>query len=289
MAKLVGLKQQVCVLLLNLSCWSELKQAGAKAYYLVNDSHGFRLGSQLRSQLRSQLEAALKACSRVVHIGPFLPTQADWLTELLIQCAQQQGIKHFVSLSPLHSQYIQAFHPAVLAAETRLIESGLPATLLHTAPYMQNLLRLWHRIKSEAVYQTPIDATAHFSVVDLQDVAEATAIVVAEGGHEYACYELAGPQPLNQRDMVDIIAAVTGQVIHLEVISLEGKPFDRVAAEQWLDRCSEAQCQQLLLMLQYCNDHGLVGNPNVLSWLLGRQPTSFTQFVESLHQADKAL
>jgi hypothetical protein len=37
--------------------------------------------------------------------------------------------------------------------------------------------------------------------------------------------------------------------------------------------------QTLLKMFRYYAEFGLVGNPNVLRWLLGRQPTSLGDFI----------
>lgn len=31
------------------------------------------------------------------------------------------------------------------------------------------------------------------------------------------------------------------------------------------------------------SSHNFIGNPNVLTWLLGREPTTFEQFVKSAH------
>jgi hypothetical protein len=41
----------------------------------------------------------------------------------------------------------------------------------------------------------------------------------------------------------------------------------------------EYQLFALIKMFRYYDEHGLVGSPGALTWVLGRQPTSFPEFV----------
>jgi hypothetical protein len=42
----------------------------------------------------------------------------------------------------------------------------------------------------------------------------------------------------------------------------------------------EYAVENLIRMFEYYDQWGLVGNPNVLKWLLRREPTSFEEFIE---------
>jgi hypothetical protein len=44
------------------------------------------------------------------------------------------------------------------------------------------------------------------------------------------------------------------------------------------------QIETLLKMFHYYERNGLSGNPNVLSWLLGRAPTTFEAFIKRVLQ-----
>ena len=43
---------------------------------------------------------------------------------------------------------------------------------------------------------------------------------------------------------------------------------------------SEYAVEMLVRMFEYYDQWGLVGNPNVLKWLLKREPTSLEMFIE---------
>ena len=41
----------------------------------------------------------------------------------------------------------------------------------------------------------------------------------------------------------------------------------------------------MVIMNKHYDDCGFLGNPNVLRWILGRQPTRYREFVERLYQS----
>jgi hypothetical protein len=58
-----------------------------------------------------------------------------------------------------------------------------------------------------------------------------------------------------------------------------------VSLETWERRARESglgdyQVETLVKMFRYYECYGFWGNPRVLSWLLGRPPTTFAAFVE---------
>ena len=68
-------------------------------------------------------------------------------------------------------------------------------TILQPSRYMQHLVAIWKTVLATGVHSMPFGTTARFSLVDLADLAEATARVMTEPGHEAATYQLAGPRP----------------------------------------------------------------------------------------------
>jgi uncharacterized protein YbjT (DUF2867 family) len=137
-------------------------------------------------------------------------------------------------------------HWGKLEAEELLWGSGLDVTVLQPSAYTQNLLACLHG--SELVVPYAVDRP--FSLVDLADVAEATARVLSEPGHVGATYELAGP--------VTTIAALA------EALGLTAR---RARSERG-SRVPDA----LEAMFDWYDERGLAGNPTVLGWLLGRPP-----------------
>jgi uncharacterized protein YbjT (DUF2867 family) len=143
------------------------------------------------------------------------------------------------------------------------------------------VLAAWDAIVSRGVYAVPYSTQAPFSPVDLEDVAEAAAIVLTGQNHSGAIYELAGPGTLTPADMVDLMAPVLARPVRAERISIEDW-IRGAKASGMADHAVEA----LVQMFDYYDRFGLWGNSRVLGDLLGRRPTDFETFVRRIaHKA----
>jgi len=225
------------------------------------------------------LAAAMAGAERVLHIGPPMHPHELQITTSLIRIAQDLSLKHFIYYSVMHPQSRAIRHHRLKSeAEEVLIESGLPFTILQPSRYMQHLAPIWAELLKTGMHAMPFSTTQRFSVVDLLDLAEAAAIVTAEGpAHHNAIYELAGPEALSQQDMASIIGAVLGRTIKARAV-----PFDELEAKARASGANEDRVQQMVLMNRHYDAHGFPGNPNVLTMLLGRAPGNFRAYVERL-------
>ncbi|MCK6585677.1 MAG: NmrA family NAD(P)-binding protein, partial [Anaerolineales bacterium] len=156
-----------------------------------------------------------------------------------------------------------------------LFESGIPFTILQPAPYMQNLLANWKSIVEEGVLRVPYSVHAKFSFLDLEDLAEAAKIVLTEPGHVNAVYELAGTEPTSHAEAAERMSRVLGQKVRAEKEEI-GDWRLRVGGS------SEYALENLARMFEYYDRWGLAGNPNVLTWVLKREPTSLESFVSRI-------
>ena len=111
-------------------------------------------------------------------------------------------------------------HWLKMRVEELLFASGLAFTILQPAAYMQNVLAHWDRIVGEGVYPVPYPVETRLSLVDLEDVAEAAAIVLTEPGHAGATYELAGPEALTQTEVANILGQQLGRTVHAQAVPL---------------------------------------------------------------------
>ena len=168
-------------------------------------------------------------------------------------------------------------HRLKLDAEEALIESSLRYTILQPMRYMQHLALIWNKVLETGIHAMPFNIDVKFNVADLRDLAEATAIVVTNPGHLYTTYELAGPEKLSQRDMAAVISRVLGKEIRAEALSLE-----EVEKNARADGASKDRVTQMLTMNQHYDQFGFRGNPNVLRWILGREPNKFQDYVTRL-------
>jgi uncharacterized protein YbjT (DUF2867 family) len=241
-----------------------VEQAGARQV-VVGD---------MRTQ--TTVDQATQSARAVYHICPNVSPDEVLFGEIAIIAAQRAEVKHFVYHSVLHPQVeSMPHHWRKMRVEERLFESGLPYTILQPAAYMQNVLALWDQVVEQGIYPVPYAGETRLGMVDLEDVAEAAAIVLTETEHLGATYELAGAEVLSQAQVASILGRQLGRPVRAECVPLE--VWEHRARESGL---GDYQVEALTKMFRYYEQHGFWGNPRVLSWLLGRLPTAFAAFVQ---------
>ncbi len=217
---------------------------------------------------------AMRGVRSVYHIPPNMHPEEVRIGLHVIGAARQAGVERLVYHSVLHPQ-AQAIphHWKKLRVEEQLFESGLAFTVLQPAAYMQNLLAYRESVFQEGILRVPYSPEAPFSLVDLEDVAEAAARLLVEPGHEDAIYELAGPERLSLAQAAAVLSQVLGRPVRAERLSL--RAWQAQARRGGLPPYAR---RALSAMFRYYDKYGLVGNPNALTWLLGRPPTDFATF-----------
>jgi len=243
---------------------SEMKDLGVEKV-IVGD---------LRHQIT--IRSAMKGMQAVYHICPNMSPNETVIGKLVIDAARHAGVEHFVYHSVLHPQ-IEAMnhHLQKMRVEELLLESGIPFTILQPAPYMQNLLAGWKIIVEEGILRVPYSVDAKFSFLDLDDLAEVARIVLTEPGHVNAVYELAGTNPTSHAEVAEILSEALWRDVKAEKEEIR----DWKLRTQGL---SEYALENLTRMFEYYDTWGLVGNQNVLKWILKREPTSLMSFVERI-------
>jgi uncharacterized protein YbjT (DUF2867 family) len=227
-------------------------------------------------RVQATMDQAAQGVRVVYHICPNVSPDEVNIGQVAIGAARSAGVEHFVYHSVLHPQ-IEAMphHWQKLRVEEQLFESGLCYTILQPTAYMQNVLAHWDQIMEQGVYPVPYAVETRLGMVDLEDVAEAASVVLTEPGQAGAVYELAGAEVLSQVEVAAILGQQLGRPVRAEVVPLE--IWERRARESGL---GDYQVEALVKMFRYYERYGFWGNPRVLSWLLGRPPTTFAAFVE---------
>jgi uncharacterized protein YbjT (DUF2867 family) len=220
------------------------------------------------------LAQAMRGASAVYHICPNVsPHEVDYV-RAIVTAVEAAGVRRLVYHSVLHPQ-IEAMphHWEKMRAEELLFAANLDVTVLQPTAYMQNILAGWREIAEAGIYRVPYPVESRISLVDLDDVAAAAALVLTQPNHVGAIYELVGTPPLSQ---IEVAAALSEAL---------GKPVRAVAepVEAWSGRVRAAglrdyQRETLAKMFRYYAAHGLIGNANPLTWLLGRAPTTPAEF-----------
>ncbi len=214
---------------------------------------------------------------KVYYVGPTLHPGEREMGLAAVDAARAAGVKHFVFSSVLHAittDLIQ--HEIKRDIEEHLLSSGLEFTILQPSNYM-----LPHRLKpafEQGIFRLSWSLEKRQSLVSLDDVTTVAAAVLADTGrHAGATYELVAPGRYTAHDLGRIIAGVIGSNIAVEQISCD----DFLTALYGNVEAFPYQARLMRAISARYSSHDFIGNPNVLTWLLGRPPTTYAQFVQS--------
>jgi NAD(P)H dehydrogenase (quinone) len=227
------------------------------------------------------LARATESIEAIYHICPNVSSHEMSFATALIAAATDSGVSRFVYHSVLHPQ-IEAMphHWNKLRVEEMLFSSKLDITILQPTAYMQNSLAEWDHMVRDGIYRVPYPIDTRLSLVDLEDVAEAAAIVLTNASHSGAAYELVGTPPLSQIEVAEMFGRALKKPVRAEAETVES--WDARARSAGLEDYAR---ETLIKMFRAYARDGLKGNSNVLGWLLGRAPTSLKDFTERMAAA----
>jgi uncharacterized protein YbjT (DUF2867 family) len=230
---------------------------------------------------RQLMTQAMKGIEKVYHVGPTLHPEERQMGLAAVDAARANGVRHFVFSSVLHAittDLIQ--HEIKRDIEEHLLSSGLEFTILQPANYM-----LPHRLRTafeQGLFRLSWSLDRYQSLVELGDVTDVARSVLTDSGrHSGATYELVAPGRYTAHDLANIISKVVGRDIAVEQISCDRFLQEVLGdAEQF-----PYQARVMRAISARYSSHDFIGNPNVLTWLLGRPPTTFAQFVQAHYNA----
>jgi uncharacterized protein YbjT (DUF2867 family) len=221
------------------------------------------------------LARAAAGARAIYHICPNVSRDEEAFARAVLAAARVHSVTRFVYHSVLHPQ-VEAMphHWAKMRVEEMLFASGLAPTILQPTAYMQNILGGWRGIRDDGVFRIPYPVETRLSFVDLADLADAAAVVLMNDGHAGATYEIAGTGPMSQAEVAAAIAAVLNRDVRAEAETIDAWQARARAAG-----VGEHERSTLAAMFRYYAQHGLIGNPNTLRWILGRAPRDLTEFL----------
>ncbi|GAA2025872.1 NmrA/HSCARG family protein [Agromyces tropicus] len=220
---------------------------------------------------------AVRDVDRVYHVGATLSPGEREMGIGLVDASRAEGVEHFVFSSVLHSIITDLVqHEIKRDVEEHLLGSGLEFTILQPSNYMLPLkLR---PAFTRGVFELSWSLERRQSLVDLDDVTDvAVAALTDSARHAAATYELVAPGRWTAVELAGTIGDVMGRPIDVRRIGAD------TYAEAWLgDRDPTTATHELRVLRSISTRYSasdFVGNANVLTWLLGREPTSFAAFV----------
>lgn len=231
------------------------------------------------------ISRAVKDVATIYHVCPGIQPLERQIGFAWINAAKAAGVGHFVFSSVLHAildDLVQ--HEIKRTIEAHLLSSGLEYTILQPTIYMAP--RRFMPALAAGELKVGWSPERMQSLVDIGDVTDVAAAVLTGGdAHKGATYELAGPGRYTAHDMAAAIAVVLGRPVAIREVDAETY-LAGLFGHRDLGEIPYEVSVARSLRARY-SSHDFIGNPNVLTWLLGRKPKTFEQFLASLHAADK--
>ena len=224
--------------------------------------------------VQAEIAAAIEGARAVHLIPPVYNENEERFAANVIAACMDAGVDRITYHSVLHAPTPAMPHHARKARVELLIrDSDLSWTIIQPAMYMQTALAYFSLERRALTPAFSIDQS--FNMIDLPDLADAVAAVLTDPGHDCATYELAGVERLTFRQMAEVLSEVLGQT----VAASEADAPTLLAARAKIRGFSARQTEELAAMFRQYDRHGLRGNGNVLTMLLGRAPRRFRDAV----------
>jgi uncharacterized protein YbjT (DUF2867 family) len=264
-----------------------LKDSGAKVRALTRSPERakFPAGVEAVKGDLTEIGALRDAIKDIDTLFLLAPNAADELTQALqaMSIAREAGVKGIVYLSVFKGEaYADVPHFTSKHAVERMIEqSGLPATILRPAYFIQNDVRLKDALVKHGVYGMPIGAKG-ISMVDVRDIGEAAAreLLRRDRSNEPLppeTFELVGPDALTAESIAAIWSAALNREIRYggdDLDALESRM--KSLGPEWL------AYDMRLMMQRYQQDGAVASARDIerLNSLLGRPPRAYRDFAK---------
>ena len=220
---------------------------------------------------------AIRGVETVYHVCPGIHPRERELGFAWVDAAAAEGVRHFVFSSVIHAILTDLVqHEIKRDIEEHLLSSGLDYTILQPTIYMAP--RRFGRAVETGVLKTGWSLDRKQSLVHIGDIVEVAAAVLTDRErHIYATYELAAPGRYTAHDMGRVMSEVLGKEIRVERVDPDAYLRSLFPDRDPADMPHEVSVSRSLTTRYSSND--FTGNANVLTWLLGRAPTTFEQFI----------
>lgn len=243
-------------------------------------------------------------CARIVddattvyYVGPtFMPQEVQYACNMIDAAAAERSkpgskLEHYVLSSVLHPEISKLLnHDRKRLIEEYLVESSLPYTILQPSHFADNAIG---RLISQKDAGSPVFVAAHdpevvFSFSCLRDHAEVSIKIIDERArHLFATYQVVSTQPMRYTEYIESIGRVMAKTFEIKRIPYEDavQMYCRLVfgTDAGVEQSRKDGPERLLL---YYNSRGVVGNPGVLEWLLGRPGTSPAELATAMLQAE---
>lgn len=230
---------------------------------------------------QASLRAALKGIEKVMLISAQAFTPRNEAHGNVIDAASAAGVRHLVYM-PVHRKPGSSFSMKEVTEEDifaveRLKASGLAWTLVEHPPFMDSLSLFLGQKVLETGVRVPA-ASGRFAAATRDDLAAAHAAILTGKGHEGKSYNLASDSAISFQDVAKILSELADRNVpyvpvsdseYLETLAAAGLPeHARAFVLQWVQGMAAGEWEE---------------TPGELEKLMGRKPTSVTEFLREVY------
>jgi uncharacterized protein YbjT (DUF2867 family) len=225
------------------------------------------------------VEKAMEGVSTIYHVGPTVHPHEKAMGLTVIEAARKAGDKHLIYSSTMHPATSEMIpHLVKNEIEEQLIQSGVDFTILKPSGYMvPGFLQSAFATGTLHVFFDPDRGQAKTNLEDFTDVV--VKIASERERHFAASYELNSDVCRSIREIASMISEVTKKDINIQRVDVEqlprvkyGSSFDRDKLRYEIDAFQS--------MARWCDKYDLVGNTNVMAWLLNRNPMTMAAYIQ---------
>lgn len=229
----------------------------------------------------ASLLAAFEGIEKVMLISTHAFTPRNEAHGNVIDAAAAAGVRHLVFM-PVHRKPGSSFSMKEVTEEDlftvgKLKASALAWTLVEHPPFMDSLsLYLGPKVLETGV-RGPA-ASGKFAAATRDDLAAAHAAILTGQGHESESYNLAGDPAISFQDIAKILSELSHRTVpyvtisdaeYLETLAVAGLPAHvRPFVLQWVQGMAAGEWED---------------TPGDLEKLIGRKPTSATEYLRELY------
>jgi uncharacterized protein YbjT (DUF2867 family) len=247
----------------------KVTEAGAKEVFIGDMSK------------EKDLREAIHGVDTIYYICSAANPKEDEIGAQIIQIAREMGSNYFVYHSVLHSVLQEMpHHMKKLHMEQLVVDSGLDFAIIQPAVFMQMLMPAVKSVQNGGpILQKFFSSNdTQISLVDMDDFAEAAAIILSSKDYTNGTFELCGKGSYSLKDIETIFSNVVGREVQSEFIK------DEDFIGQMKIDADSYQAQTLLTMFRHYNEHSFRGNSTLLSQIIRREPNTLHQFVSRYMQ-----
>jgi NAD(P)H dehydrogenase (quinone) len=200
----------------------------------------------------------------------------------IINAAKQAGIKHL-----LYTSFVRKANPEKspisfiamehIETEKMIKESGIPYTLLFNALYADVLpMFMGDEVMEKGIFLPAGTGKAAFTA--REDMAEATAILMQESGHENKSFVFSGTENYSFADISNTLSELAGKVV----------PYHQPSVEQYLETVTalgvpKEFAQFLAAFSQSIGLDEFEVKEADLERILGRKPQTLKNYLQSIY------